>query len=108
MDRKKFGRRLQLARKEKRLTGEQLAEKTNLSTTYIRQLENGSRIPSLPVFIDIINALDCGADAILADSVSASNDIVISELSGKLNGLSPERLSEITTVVDAMLSYMKN
>ena len=107
MDKNRFGQRLQKARKEKRITGEQLAELTNLSTTYIRQLENGMRLPSLPVFVDIINALGCTADILLADSVSASQDIVLDELSQKLKGLPPKRLSEVTAVVEAMLGYMR-
>ena len=94
-------------RKKKQLTGEQLAELANLSTTYIRQLENGMRLPSLPVFVDIINALECRADDLLSDSVSASQDIVLDELSQKLKGLPPERLAEITAVVEAMLGYMR-
>lgn len=50
MYKSRFGQRLQKTRKEKRITGERLAELTNLSTTHIRQLENGMRLPSLPVF----------------------------------------------------------
>ena len=107
MNKKRFGQRLQKARKEKLLTGEQLAELTNLSTTYIRQLENGMRLPSLPVFVDILNALGCSADTLLADSVTASNDIVLDDLSKKLKQLPPERLSEVTAVVEAMLGYMQ-
>ena len=107
MDKNRFGQRLQKARKEKRITGEQLAELTNLSTTYIRQLENGMRLPSLPVFVELINALGCTADTLLADSVIASQDMVLDELSKKIKGLQPERLSEVTAVVEAMLGYMK-
>lgn len=107
MNKKRFGHRLQKARKEKLITGEQLAELTNLSTTYIRQLENGMRLPSLPVFVDLVNALDCSADALLADSVSASNYIVLDDLSKKLQKLPPERLAEVTAVVEAMLGYMQ-
>ena len=107
MNKKRFGRRLQKARKEKLITGEQLAELTNLSTTYIRHLENGMRLPSLPVFVDLVNALDCSADALLADSVSASNYIVLDDISKKLQKLPPERLAEVTAVVEAMLGYMQ-
>lgn len=39
MDKNRFGQRLQKARKEKRITGEQLAELTNLSRTYIMSTE---------------------------------------------------------------------
>lgn len=107
MDRKKFGHRLQNARKEKHITGEKLAEMTNLSVTYIRQLESGVRIPSLPIFIELANALECSADYLLADSTIAAKDIIFNEITEKLSTLSPNRLSEINTVIDAMLSYMK-
>lgn len=107
MNKERFGQRLQLMRKKKQLTGEQLAESTNLSTTYIRQLENSTRLPSLPVFVNIINALECRADDLLADSIQADSDIVLDGLSEKLRELPPERLAEVTAVVEAMLSYMK-
>lgn len=65
------------------------------------------RLPSLPVFVDLVNALDCSADALLADSVSASNYIVLDDLSKKLQKLPPEHLAEVTAVVEAMLGYMQ-
>ena len=107
MDKKRFGKQLQKARKERHITGEQLAELTNLSTTYIRQLENGLRLPSLPVFVNIINALNCSADMLLADSVENAEDIILDEISEKLRGLSPERRIEVSIVFEAMLGYMK-
>lgn len=64
-------------------------------------------LPSLPVFVDILNALRGSADTLLADSVTASNDIVLDDLSKKLKRLSPKRLAEVTAVVEAMLGYMK-
>lgn len=70
------------------------------------QLENRIRIPSLPVFVDIVNALGCRADALLVDNVAASSDIVLDELTKKLRKLSPERLAEVSVVVEAMLGYM--
>ena len=107
MNTQKLGQRLKKQRKASHLTGEQLAEKTNLSAIYIRQLESGLRLPSLSVFVDLVNALDCTADALLADSVAADSGIVLSEITKKLQGLSPERLAEISAVIDAMVGYMK-
>ncbi|MCD8181346.1 MAG: helix-turn-helix domain-containing protein [Firmicutes bacterium] len=107
MDRKKFGRRLQQVRMEQHLTGEQFAEKADLSVTYIRQIEGGKRVPSFTTFVKMLNVLECSADYLLAGTVAASQDIVLDELSAKLKRLSPERLAEVTTVIDAMLSYME-
>ena len=46
---------------------EDLAEKTGLSVNYIRMVQRGDKVPSLEIFINILNALDVSADMVLAD-----------------------------------------
>jgi len=53
-----FGQHLQHLRQEKNLTQEQLAELSTLHRTYIGDLENGRRNPSLITLIKISNALN--------------------------------------------------
>jgi transcriptional regulator with XRE-family HTH domain len=51
---KQFGKRVKQVRKAARLTQEDLAEKTGLSTEFISRLERGVLIPTLirPTFSD--------------------------------------------------------
>ena len=49
---------LKQKRKEKKLTLEQLARKTNISTTHINDIENNIKSPSLFVAVKLAKALD--------------------------------------------------
>ena len=54
-----IGKRIQIARKKKRLTQEQLALQIGVSQSYIAKLEKGrAENPGSQVMADIINALD--------------------------------------------------
>lgn len=54
----------------KRMTQDELAEKTGLSVTYIGMLERGEKLPAIDTFIDILNALEVSADMILNEVVA--------------------------------------
>jgi transcriptional regulator with XRE-family HTH domain len=53
----RLGRSMQKIRKSKGLTQEQLAEKINVSTTWIGYLETGYRIPNIKMLNKIARAL---------------------------------------------------
>ncbi len=54
----RLGRKIQKIRKVKGLTQEQLAEKVNVSTTFIGYVETGYRRPNLKMVYKIARALD--------------------------------------------------
>ena len=66
MDKLALGRRIYAARKEKGLTGKDLAELCNINPTYLRQIENGTNTPSLPMFITICQQLQVSPNYLLA------------------------------------------
>lgn len=53
-----FGADIKEARKSKRLTRKDLAEKVNVDTRYLANIENEGTIPSLPVIIRLVKI--CG------------------------------------------------
>ena len=57
MDEKGLGKRINMARKERGYTADRLSELCSINATYLRQIEGGTKVPSLPVFINICNAL---------------------------------------------------
>lgn len=67
MERKPLGLQIKLARKQCGMTAEKLAETCNMDTTYLRQIESGHKMPSLPMFIILCQALKVSADVLLAD-----------------------------------------
>lgn len=53
-----IGNNIKHCRKKRRMTQEQLAEVSDLSASYISQLESGRRCASIPVMEKIAQALD--------------------------------------------------
>ena len=76
---KTLGSRVKEARKLRGLTQEQLAERTDLSTTHISNIENGNTTPSLQAIVDIANALSVTSDTILCDHLDQSGAIYEAE-----------------------------
>ena len=60
--RKRFGRNLAKLRKRKGLTQERVAEKMEVATRYIQNLEGGDNFPSLPVLAHLKGVLHCSWD----------------------------------------------
>lgn len=69
MERIGLGKYINIVRKDRGLTSDRLSELCNINATYLRQIESGVKIPSLPVFIDICNALKISPDYLLQDDL---------------------------------------
>lgn len=74
MDEKGLGKRINMARKDRGYTADRLSELCSINATYLRQIEGGTKVPSLPVFINICNALKISPDYLLRDSLT-DNDV---------------------------------
>ena len=74
MDEKGLGKCINMARKERGYTADRLSELCSINATYLRQIEGGTKVPSLPVFINICNALKISPDYLLRDSLT-DNDV---------------------------------
>lgn len=72
MDKKQFGRRVNSARKDRRMTSDKLAEACNVNPTYLRQIESGMKTPSLPLFIEICRALKVSPNYMLPELVEGT------------------------------------
>ena len=103
MDFKQGGRVIQRIRKERGLTQEQLAEKTDVAANSISRIERGLLIPALSTLIDICNALGIGADLVLAAYISADTPIRWTPLAEKLAGMDLEKQRKIETILDCMI-----
>lgn len=63
----KIGDAIKTRRKEKGITVQELADKSNVSKGLISQIENGRTMPSLLVLIEIINSLDTDLNLFFKD-----------------------------------------
>ncbi len=107
MNGKTLGKKIQKYRLEKNLTAEKMAEDIEMSTSMIREIERGNKLPSLPTFIKIANFLDVSADELLCDSINRGTYISTREIENELNGLSADNVSMIRAVVSVMVEKMK-
>lgn len=93
--------------KEKRLAKSwkqsTLAEKVDLTTSYVGMIERGEKIPKLETFIHITNALDSTSDEILSGVLNRGYEIRMSEYIKKIQNLSTEEQNKIFEVLDVML-----
>ena len=95
--------------KEKRLAKSwkqsTLAEKVDLTTSYVGMIERGEKIPKLETFIYITNALDSTSDEILEGVLDRGYEIRMSEYIKRIQGLPKEEQNKIFEVLDVMLKY---
>lgn len=99
MNRVAFGRRLNIARKERGLTGEKLAERCSINATYLRQIESGVKIPSLPIFVSLCQELSVSPNYLLQDTLRENEYSDVEELAALLNAASPSQLKLATALI---------
>ncbi len=99
-----IGRKVQILRKKKGLTQEQLSEMIGISPHYLSALERGVYNIKLETLVNILNCLGCSADEVFCDVVDKSYAITASRLSEKLEGLPSAEQAKILAVVDTMIS----
>ena len=79
VNRTSLGKRISFYRSKSTLTQEALAAKVNCSREYIVQIENGTKVPSLSVLVEIANTLSVSADELLLDCLEHSSSSANSE-----------------------------
>ena len=101
MDKKLFGARINKARKDRGLTAEKLAEMCNINATYLRQIEGGTKVPSLPEFVTLCQALKVSPNYILPDLVEGTEAEKIQKifLEGDPTPSQIEMLEEMVQVI---------
>ena len=103
MDFKQGGQAIQRIRKERGMTQEQLGEKVGVDPNSISRIERCRLIPALPTLIDICNALETGADSLLAAYVAVDTPIRWTPLAEKLEGVELEKQHKIEAILDCLI-----
>ena len=101
MDYVDLGRRIRKQRAQRGWTQEALAERVNVSTSFIGHVERGTRKASLETLVSIANVLDVSLDYLLAGSMNSS---VIGPMPRSLNSQQRTALKEILTTIQDNLS----
>ena len=75
-----LGKRISFYRSKSNLSQETLAAKVNCSREHIVRIENGTKIPSISVLVEIANALSVSADELLLDCLERPSSSANSEV----------------------------
>ena len=103
MDKKLLGKRINVARKEQKMTGDKLAEACNISPTYLRQIEAGTKLPSLPVFVTLCQALKASPSYLLIDSLDGNEARDMDTLFDLWKKATPSQIRMMTAMIQAAL-----
>lgn len=102
MNYKRFGEKIRKERLSNQLTQAKLAEKSNISTTFLGQIERGEKIPSLDTTLNIATTLNVTVDNLLCED-ELYDDAVISELSLALSKISNSDKALLIDIIDCFL-----
>lgn len=101
MDYYKIGQKIRKIRKAHGLSQEELAERINISTTHMSHIETGNTKLSLPVFVDIANALEVRTDDLLDSPDTVTTSTSLDEIATVLERCSSQEAKIIADVVRA-------
>ena len=98
MDYKLLGRNIKEVRKSLKMTQEQLAEKIEVSTVFISQIESGARKPSLETVYKLSIALNIKIDTLINKSFDDEKTEDIDRLVELLNMCSTKQTHFVTDI----------
>lgn len=107
MDKKGLGNRIRAARKERGITGEKLSEACNINATYLRQIEAGTKTPSLPMFTEICKQLNVSPSYLLVDTLGKSCSDGADEITRLLKKATPSQAELILNMVQSALTVLE-
>ncbi len=106
MDKKLLGKRINTARKDRGLTSEKLSELCGINATYLRQIESGAKMPSLPLFVCLCEKLRASPSYLLADQLGSDENTGIDTLLELQHRATPGQLRLINAMVSSALDVI--
>lgn len=104
MDKAALGQKIRQVRKKRGYTQRALAQIADVGGAYLGEVERGMKMPSLNIFIKLIEALDVSADYILRDELTSGKEYIYDEITQKLQNLNPRQRKAATDILDAYLN----
>lgn len=107
---KTIGRQIQLARKARKLTVEQLSEKVGIGNATLGHIECGSTNPSLRTLLAIADALDVSLDFLAGRSEVMEITGCHQDLknNSNLSGLSEQQKQAVDKMIQSVLPFIKD
>lgn len=101
MDYYAIGQRIRKMRKARNLSQEKLAEYADISITHMSHIETGNTKLSLPVLVQIADALDVRVDSLLYDEPRGGVSIAVDDIAAVLEKCTAAQAQIIADVVRA-------
>lgn len=105
---KDIGIRIKQERFNQNITQEKLAEISGISVTHMSNIENANTKLSLPVLVNIANALNYNANIILFGNTNSNLNASLSMISKILSDCSSEERIIIIDTIQALKNSLKN
>lgn len=103
MDTLILGRNIHKARRDRGLSSDKLSELCDVTPAYLRQVEAGSKTPSLPFFVALCNKLEVSPSYLLSGVVDKAVDSSIEELVLLCYSAKPSQLKLIKAILKTSL-----
>lgn len=97
-----IGQRIRIARKRRGWSQEMLAEKVEISSVHISHIETGNAKLSLPVLVNVADALDVTVDSLLSGVQRASKAALRDEIAALIEDSDPATVRLMVEVCDTI------
>lgn len=99
-----IGKNIQLLRRQKGLTQEQLAEMVEVSPHHLSAIERGDNLPRLDKLIRIMNVLGCSPNQVFDGDVAGACRVDKFLLSDRLAALPAKEQERILAVLEVLIN----
>lgn len=106
MEKEALGQKIREARLKRGYTQQALAQEAEIGIMYLGEIERGIKMPSMKIFIKLIEALDISADYVLRDELTSGKSYIYDELTEKLKNLTPKQRKTAADILDAYISNL--
>ena len=107
MDNIILGRNIYKARRDRGLSSDKLSELCGVTPSYLRQVEAGSKTPSLPLFVELCNQLNVSPAYLMNGVVHDTVDQSMEELYALCKKATPGQLKLITAILNAAINAVE-
>ena len=108
MDSVILGHNIHCARRDEGLSSDKLSELCNITPAYLRQVEAGSKTPSLPLFVTLCNELSISPTYLLYGVVEKTVDTSIDDLDTLCKNAAPSQLKLISVMLNAAMKVIND
>ena len=101
-----FGKHIKRLRKVRKLSQEELAERSGLAADTVRRLEHADFSPSLKTLRKVCGGMGISVSTLFSGFEQRSHDPFIDDLVALLEGCSPETVRVVTRVARELLTFL--